>query len=205
MVLALLVAGVAAVVVTSGISDVDAVRGRVGSAGPIAPAVFAVVFALATLAPLPKNALSAAGGLLFGLTTGVLAVWVGAMLGALVAFWLARALGREVISRFTGPRVARADELVRRGGVLGVLGARLVPVVPFTLINYASGLGPVRFAHYLLGTAIGILPGSLAYVAVGAYGTQPRSWQLYVAVAALVALSVGGVVVARRRGPWSTG
>lgn len=202
MVLALLVAGVAAVVVTSGISDVDTVRGRVGSAGPIAPAVFAVVFALAMLAPLPKNALSAAGGLLFGLTTGVLAVWVGAMLGALVAFWLARALGREVISRFTGPRVARADELVRRGGVLA---ARLVPVVPFTLINYASGLGPVRFAHYLLGTAIGILPGSLAYVAVGAYGTQPRSWQLYVAVAALVALSVGGVVVARRRGPWSTG
>lgn len=196
--LGLLWAGAAVVVTTSGVGEVDALREQVAGAGPLAPAEFAAVFAAVTLAPVPKNALSAGAGLLFGFGTGLVAVWAGAMLGAVTAFWLARALGRDAVTRLTGARMARADALLRRRGLLGVLGARLVPVVPFTLVNYASGLGPVRFTHYLSGTALGIIPGTVAYVALGAYGTSPSSWQFVVAVAALAALTLGGIVWARR-------
>ncbi len=153
-------------------------------AGPLAPVLFTVAYAAVTLAPLPKNALSAGAGLIFGLTTGVAVVWVGAMLGAIAAVWLARALGRDTVERLTGGRVERVDALLRRRGRLGVLVARLVPVLPFTAVNYGSGLSSVAFADYLAGTAVGIVPGTVAYVALGTYGGAPLSWQFVAALTA---------------------
>lgn len=157
----------------SSTTDIAVLRSHVAAAGPAAPLLFVVVFALATLAPLPKNALSAGAGLLFGFSTAVAAVWVGALLGATAAFWLARSLGRDAVTRLAGDRVRRADDMLARRGMLGVLIARLVPVLPFTVINYGSGLAAVPFTSYASATAVGILPGTIAYVALGAYsGTR---------------------------------
>ena len=72
---------------------------------------------------------------------------------------------------------------------LGILIARLIPVIPFTLLNYAAGLSSVRFLPFLGATVIGMLPGTASYVAVGAYGIQPHSWEF--ALALLVLLVVG--------------
>ena len=92
--------------------------------------------------------------------------------------------------------------LLAVGGAIlafAVLLARLVPVVPFTAVNYGSGLTAVTFPAYLLATAVGIIPGTLAYVAVGAYGTDPGNWPFLLAAGVLVALSLGGAWLARRR------
>jgi uncharacterized membrane protein YdjX (TVP38/TMEM64 family) len=163
------------------------------------PAVFVAGYAAATLLLLPKNVLSMAAGLVFGLGSGVALVWFAAMLGAAASFWLGRRLGREGVTRIAGRHLDRLDNLVRRHGVLAVLVARLVPVVPFTAVNYGSGLTAVAFPAYLAATAVGILPGTVAYVAVGAFGTRPGGWQLWVAAGALLVLSVGGSWFARRR------
>lgn len=194
----LLLVGAAVVVTATGAGDLGSVRDRVTEAGPLAPVLFTVAYAAVTLAPLPKNALSAGAGLIFGLTTGVTVVWAGAMLGAIAAFWLARALGRDTVERLTGGRVERLDALLRRRGRLGVLVARLVPVLPFTAVNYGSGLSSVGFADYLAGTAVGIVPGTVAYVALGTYGGAPLSWQFVAALTALLGLTVGAAVWARR-------
>lgn len=162
------------------------------------PVVFVAGYAVATLVLLPKNVLSAAAGLIFGLTGGVVLVWVAALLGAAAAFWLGRRLGRDGVTRIAGRHLDRLDDLVLRHGVLAVLIARLVPVVPFTAVNYGSGLTAIRFPAYLAATAVGIIPGTVAYVAVGAYGTRPGGWQFVLAAGALLALSVGGTWFARR-------
>ena len=187
------VAVVVAVVV--GLPDVEALRVDIAAAGVAAPVLF---YAVATLAPLPKNVLSALAGVLFGLVPGVALVMLAALLGAAGAFGLGRLLGRGAVERFTGARVARVDELLRRRGLLAVIGVRLVPVLPFTAINYAAGLTAVRIRDYALGTALGIIPGTVAFVALGAYGSTPGSWPFVVAVVALVALITGGAAVARR-------
>lgn len=93
----------------------------------------------------------------------------------------------------------RLDALVLRHGPATVLVARLIPVVPFTAVNYGSGLTAVGFRAYVLGTAVGIVPGTVAYVAVGAYGTQPTSWPFLTAAGALAALTLGGAWFVRRR------
>ncbi|MDP9432854.1 MAG: VTT domain-containing protein [Actinomycetota bacterium] len=198
LLLAALIAAITAVVSALGVGELARLRIWVDQAGWLGPALFAAAFALLTLAPLPKNALSAAAGLLFGLLPGIVVVMAGATAGAVAAFALARLLGREVVERWAGARVARVDALLRRRGVWGVLVARLVPLMPFTVINYGSGLSAVRFRDYLLGTVVGILPGTTAYVALGAYGRRPSSWQFATAVVALLAMTVGGFLWARR-------
>jgi uncharacterized membrane protein YdjX (TVP38/TMEM64 family) len=197
-VLGVVVAAAVVVAVVVGLPDVESLRAGIAAAGPAAPVLFVLLYAVATLAPLPKNVLSTVAGVLFGLVPGVALVLLAALLGAAGAFGLGRLLGRGAVERFTGARVARVDELLRRRGLLAVIGVRLVPVVPFTAVNYAAGLTAVRIRDYALGTALGIIPGTIAFVALGAYGSSPGSWPFVVAVVALVGLTAGGAVVARR-------
>jgi uncharacterized membrane protein YdjX (TVP38/TMEM64 family) len=175
-----------------------ALRQWIGTIGWAAPVVFVGLYALVTLAPVPKNVLSAVAGLLFGLVQGVLLVLLAAVLGALAAFALGRLLGREAVERLTSTRVREVDELLTRRGLIAVLAVRLVPVIPFTAINYTAGLTGVRLRDYFVGTAIGIIPGTVAYVTLGTYGSTPGAWPFLASAAALAALSVAGVLVARR-------
>ncbi|MCZ2836913.1 TVP38/TMEM64 family protein [Modestobacter sp. VKM Ac-2985] len=198
-VLVLLVVLAVVVAVVVGVPDAQQVRADVAAVGPAAPVLFVLVYAVASLAPVPKNVFSVAAGLLFGFVEGTGIVLLAALSGALAAFALGRALGREAVERMTGGRVARVDALLGRHGLLAVLGVRLVPVLPFTAINYAAGLTAVRLRDYVLGTAVGIVPGTVAHVALGAYGTSPGSWPFVVAVLVLVALTAGGAAVAHRR------
>jgi uncharacterized membrane protein YdjX (TVP38/TMEM64 family) len=184
---------------TVDLPDPARLREQIASAGWAAPAVFVGLYALVTLAPIPKNVLSAVAGLLFGLLPGVLLVFVGALIGAHAAFALGRWLGRAAVEQMTSTRVADVDRMLARRGLIAVIAVRLVPVVPFTAINYTAGLTGVRLRDYALGTLIGIVPGTVAYVALGTYGATPGAWPFLVSAGALVVLSIGGVLAARSR------
>lgn len=175
-------------------TDVEVIRAAAAEWGWAGALVFLVAYAALTLTPVPKNLLGIAAGVVWGFWVALVLVYVGALLGAAASFVIGRALGREAVERLTGARVARLDEVLARRGFLAVLGARLIPVIPFTLINYGAGLTAVRRRDYALGTAIGILPGSAAYVALGAYGFElgPPFW---IALAAIGVLSIAGIVV----------
>jgi len=122
----------------------------------------------------------------------------GAVVGARVGFGLARVLGRGAVERLDSDRLQRFDELLRRRGLLAVIGVRLVPLLPFAALNYACGLSAVRPRDYVVDTAIGILPGAAAFVTIGAFGASPGSVPLLLAVGGLAVLVVGGLVAARR-------
>ncbi len=194
-----LVAASVVVALTVDLPSVTEVRHTIDSYGWAAPLVFVLGYALITLAPVPKNVLSAAAGLMFGLVSGVLLVLVAALVGALVAFGLGRLLGRDAIERLIPTRVQQVDDLIGQRGLLAVVLVRLVPVVPFTAVNYTAGLTRIRWWHYTVGTGVGIVPGTVAYVALGTYGTTPGSWPFVVSAAALGVLSAGGLLAARAR------
>jgi uncharacterized membrane protein YdjX (TVP38/TMEM64 family) len=183
-----------------GIPTATQLRSHFTGMGAWAPLLFAAFYAAATLSPLPKSVFTLAAGAVFGLAEGLLVVLAGATVGAVLAFYLARALGRDGVKRLTGVRVDRFDEHLARRGFLAVLIARLIPVVPFTVVNYFAGLTGIRVRVFLAATALGMLPATTAYVALGAYGSRPGSWPFVVAVAALVALTaIGGAAQWQRR------
>lgn len=199
LVLVLLLAGGAALVATVGVPPVEEIRSWARQAGWAGPVLFAALYAGLSLTPAPVVVLSIGAGVLFGLPVAAGSVLVGALGGAAIGFGLARVLGRATVRQLGGDRLARLDEMLRRRGVLAVIVVRLVPLLPFTTLNYACGLTAVRARDYLLGTALGIVPGTLAYVTIGAFEATPGSAPVLLALGGLAVLAVAGVVTARRR------
>ena len=107
------------------------------------------------------------------LRSGLAAVLVAAVLGSTASFVIRRSLGRDAVRGVSNERVRALDERVADHGFATVLLARLVPLVPFSTANYAFGLTSVTARVVRPATALGILPGTAVYVAVGAYGTSP--------------------------------
>ncbi|MGQ0626357.1 MAG: TVP38/TMEM64 family protein [Sporichthyaceae bacterium] len=201
IILGVLAAVVALVLAFTGLPSSDEIRDWADDAGPSGPILFALAFAAVSLLPLPLVPLSIAAGVLFGFGVALPAVYAGGLLGAAATFGIARILGRPAVVRISGERLARIDDVVQRRGLAAIIGLRLVPIVPFTLFNYACGLSGVRTRDYLLGTAIGVIPGTCAYVAAGAYGTDPTSLPFLLAMGALAVLTVGGITMSRRSVP----
>ena len=195
--LAVVLAGVV-LALTVGIPPIDELRSGVAAAGWAAPVLYAAIFAGLTLTPAPASVVSIAAGVLFGFATGLIIVMAGALASAVVAFGLARMLGRAAVERVTSRRLRQVDALLRSRGLLAVIGMRLVPFVPFSTLNYLCGLSAVRFRSYLLGTPVGILPAATVYVTLGAYGATPGSVPFVLAVGGLAVLAITSVVVARR-------
>ena len=145
-----------------------------------APLVFIALYAIMTTVGVPMVIMTFVAGFTFGAMWGTLYVLIGANIGANLAFDLARYLGRDFISRYIRGPIDRIDRQLRNKGFLRMLQLRLIPVIPFNLLNFASGLSGIRKLHYALGTAIGITPSTFIY----AY-TAASLMQVYMAGAEL--------------------
>lgn len=171
----------------------------VSEAGLLGPIAFIAAYALLTILLVPGTAPSVAAGVLFGPLWGTVLTVIGATLGASAAFAIARRGGRERVRRRFGPRTERVDAWLEGRGLGAVLAARLIPVVPFNAFNYGAGLTSIHPRDYVLGTAVGIIPGTFAFVALGDALLAPGSPQFLAAVGAIVVLTGVGVLVQRRR------
>lgn len=197
--LGVVLAAGAAVLWRAGLFDVDRLRSLTGEAGPAAPVVFVFTYAALTRFPLPKNVLSAVAGAVFGLAVGVALVWSAAVLGAVLAFVIARRVDATALDWATGRHRDRGHALLDRHGTQAVLWGRLVAVAPFTAVNYVAGMSSIRSRDYVLGTAVGILPGTVVYVAVGTFALARPDLLVWAGLALLLLLVAGGAV-ARRLG-----
>lgn len=197
--LLLLVAALAGATFTVGVPPIEEIRSWVRAAGWAGPVVYAALYAGLSLTPTPASVLSVGAGALFGLAVGLPVAMVGAILGATAGFALARWLGRSTMERVGRDRLARLDDLLRRRGLLAMIGIRLAPILPFAIINMACGLTAVRGRDYVLGSAVGMTPGAAAFVAIGAFGADPTSAPFLLSLGGLVGLIAIGVVVTRRR------
>lgn len=118
--------------------------------------------------PFPAELVAIANGMIYGPVVGTLITWTGAMLGASVAFCLARTLGRPFVERMVSRNNwQRLDEWAAQDGWRVVLVSRLIPVIAFNMVNYAAGLTRLTWWQFLWTTGIGILPLTLLMVIMG--------------------------------------
>jgi len=152
--------------------DSAALETWIRDAGPVAPLLFMLIYALAAVLFLPGSVLTLAGGALFGPVLGTLYNLTGATLGATLAFLIARYLASDWIARKTGGRVKQLINGVEGEGWRFVAFVRLVPLFPFNLLNYALGLTRLRLLHYIIATYLFMLPGAIAYTYLGYAGRE---------------------------------
>jgi len=132
------------------------------------PVAFIAGYVVAAVLFIPGSLLTLAGGAIFGLTKGVMIVFLAAVLGSSAAFLVSRYVARSSVGRRLAgnARFAAIDRAVGAQGRKIVFLLRLSPVFPFTLLNYGLGLTNVRFVDYVV-ASIGMLPGTLLYVYYG--------------------------------------
>lgn len=152
--------------------DAVALETWVNEAGVLAPIVFMLIYAAATVLFLPGSVITLVGGALFGPVLGTLYNLTGATLGASLAFLISRYLASGWVEEKTGGKVKQLINGVENEGWRFVAFVRLVPLFPFNLLNYALGLTKIRFMHYLIATYIFMLPGGFAYTYLGYAGRE---------------------------------
>lgn len=163
------------------------------------PVAFLLAHAVLTVTPLPRTAFTLAAGLLFGPTLGVTLALAGATASAVLALLAVRALGREAVAARLRHRSFRAvDDRLRRRGWLAVASLRLIPVVPFWLVNYACGVSAVRVLPFTVATALGALPGTVSIVLLGDAVAGRTSPLLLVVSVVCGAVGVLGLVLDSR-------
>jgi uncharacterized membrane protein YdjX (TVP38/TMEM64 family) len=190
----------AVAVFTAGLPDPAGLAATVDGLGAFGPVVAVLASAALLAALVPRSVLAAGAGLVFGPLAGSGYVLAGALLAGLLAFLAGRVLGREFVAART--RLATLDSWLTDRGVLGVVILRILPVAPFGLVSYGFGTTGIRTGSYLLGTAIGAAPSTVAYATLGESALEPGSAGFAVSLAAVALLAAGGAAGAafvRRR------
>lgn len=177
----------------------DELTEAVREMGVIAPLGFAALYAGLTLLLVPGMLLTMASGFLFGPVLGTALAVAGGAVGATVAFLIGRRLGREQVRRLAGPRTQRIDAYLRDHGVASLMIARIIPGMPYSVLNYAAGVTGISARDYVVGTALGLVPGGLAYAMVGAGLDDPASPRFLGGVGLVVAVLAAGTLLDRRR------
>ncbi len=141
-------------------SDEQAVIGFINSFGVFSYLAFVILVILeVVLAPIPPLILYVAGGALFGTFIGGLLTLFGNLVGALLAFWIARKLGREFVEKRVDMRLRKKfDNFSQKYGGLSLFILRINPLTTSDLFSYLSGLTSMKLRTFLLGTGLGLAP-----------------------------------------------
>ncbi len=163
--------------------------------GSWAPLAYVGLWVILPALFFPVAILALAGGLLFGLFWGSLYTFLGAVLNCSFMFLLARSFGQKQVRSLMEHKLSPSwqKRLAQAGGKQGFLLLiilRLIPAVPYNLINYSFGLTNMSFSAYLLASAMGIIPGTLVFINIGDKALDLGSPSFWLAIGLLILLLV---------------
>jgi uncharacterized membrane protein YdjX (TVP38/TMEM64 family) len=146
-----------------------------------APVAYVALYALVTALSVPgAGVLTVVGGLVFGPFQGAALAVAGATSGAILLFLGARSTLARPVAQRAGPLLARIRPGLERDGFNYLLAIRLVPIVPFWIVNLAPALAGMRLVPFALATFLGIVPATVVFASIGsgiagvlAAGEQP--------------------------------
>ena len=148
--------------------------------------------------PLPAETVAVANGMAFGRTEGFFLTWAGAVIAATIAFWIARWLGFPIVRRaLPETSLDRFTKATEQHGAPFLLFVRMIPLIPYTIVNYGAGLSPVRFFTFLWTSALGMALPIFAFVSAGAV-MRDQPWLGWVTLVATLALFTLAAYYARR-------
>jgi uncharacterized membrane protein YdjX (TVP38/TMEM64 family) len=153
------------------------------SVGPWFPLAFLIAHIVVTVFPIPRTPFTLAAGLLFGPFLGVLIAVVASTLAAVLAAVLVRSAGWQLQRLVRHQAMQRVDEQLHERGWVAFLSLRMIPVLPFSALNYTAGASAVGMLPFTLTTVAGLLPGTAAIVFLGdALAGHPSPWLFAVSV-----------------------
>lgn len=161
---------------------------QLGVTGPLV--IIALMTTAIIMSPIPSAPIALAAGAVYGHTAGTVYVAIGSELGAIIAFYIARLVGIEVLQKWVGDRLTKGM-LGSQNVLMGIVFlSRLLPFVSFDLISYAAGVTPLRFWRFALATLAGIIPASFLLAHFGSELASGESQRVGITVLLLGGLSL---------------
>jgi uncharacterized membrane protein YdjX (TVP38/TMEM64 family) len=193
-----------ALALTGNIPSSSEARDFADELGPLAPVLFVPLFVVANFV-IAWVILAGAAGLLFGTVAGFPLALAGVTTAALTQMAVARRLAGEHRGRLLPQRTKSVENFLTENGAVAVMESRIVPVLPYGVVNYSAGLIHLSYRDMALGTAIGAAPKVFAYTALGGSLDDLTSPEAITAVALLVILGLAGALFVWRQiggSPW---
>lgn len=172
------------------------------SFGVLAPIVYVLMFAILPIFFFPVPILAVAGGVAFGFVNGSLLTFLGACINCYLMFVIARKYGRDyavsLLKRKLTPKQSEKifgvsdDKLM-----VSLVILRLIPLVPYNMINYGFGLTNISLRKYMFASVLGIIPGTIVFLNFGATATNIWSKEFLLASLLVIALTVGSVYLSK--------
>ena len=151
-----------------------------------------VGFVAASLAAVPVTLLILTSSLVFGTLTGASVALIASVLSALIGYGIGRFTGRGLIEHLADGRMQQVSQRLGRRGILTIITVRIVPVAPFVVLNLLAGTMHISVRDFLIGTAVGMLPGIIA-LAVFAEGLLSLVGQADLRAVALILVGILGL------------
>ncbi|MBQ0833659.1 TVP38/TMEM64 family protein [Marinobacter sp.] len=167
--------------------------------GMFGPLLLMLLMILAVVVgPIPTLPISAAAGLVYGMYTGTAIAVVGALAGSLIAFYLARILGRDAVQKKLEHNPMFSAQGSQRFLFVAVLLTRLIPLFSFALVSYAAGVTAIHLWRYILATAVGMVPMTFVFAGLGQSFELNPMLTVTAAVIILVFMSTLPIYLGRR-------
>ena len=157
-----------------------------------APVLYILIYSIATICILPSTPLNLTGGAIFGAVWGTVWTSIAAILAAVLAFGFSRTIGRSFVAQKLAGKWESIDREMQQGGFFYMFAIRLLPLIPYGIVNFAAGLTSIKFRDYFLGTLLGTVPGILPFVMMGAGLTALKQGDV---LPLLVGLALTGMLV----------
>ena len=141
--------------------------------------------------------LAGAAGLLFGTAAGTPLALAGVTLAALAQMAVSRRLVGEHRGKFLPQRTKQIEDFLTENGAVAVMESRIIPILPYGLVNFSAGLTHLSYRDMALGTVIGAAPKVFAYTALGGSLGDLKSPEAIAAIALLVILGIAGALFVR--------
>lgn len=160
---------------------------QLGTVGPFA--IISLITLAIIMSPIPSAPIALVAGAAYGHTVGTVYVTIGAELGAIIAFFIARLVGVVVMQKWFGDRVLTKGMLGSQNTLMGlVFVSRLLPFISFDMISYAAGLTPLKFWRFAIATLAGIIPASFLLAHFGSELASGENQRIGIAVLLLGAI-----------------
>ena len=132
-----------------------------------APIALIAAYTLGALILFPRPVLTLVSVMTFGVRWGLVYATAGILLAALVTYYAGRMMKRDTLRRIAGDSVEKAAKPVKRHGIIAMFAANMLPTPPFAVQNMIAGSMRIRLWEFLLGTALALIPGILAWTVFG--------------------------------------
>lgn len=172
------------------------------SFGIFAPIIYVLMFAILPIFFFPVPILALAGGVAFGFVEGSILTFIGACINCYIMFIMSRKFGREYVTNLLKKKLNEKQH-ERIFGVsddklmVSLVILRLIPLVPYNLINYGYGLTNISLSKYMLASVLGIIPGTIVFLNFGAAATNIWSFEFLFSAFLVILLTVGSIKISK--------